>query len=503
MGSESVTKVEHRDGSRFGWRAARHAAAWRRAAATVLGLALMLPALAGCSSWISTLDQTGSVPEARRTTEQLTPAQREHRRILASYGGAYKDARLEAMIAGMVDRLVAASERPDLRYKVTILNSPAINAFALPTGDLYVTRGLIALANDGSELASVLAHEMAHVLARHAAIREDQARRVAMAGAAAAEPSDTTGALAIAKTKLALASFSRAQEFEADGIGVGIAARSGYDPHGAPRILGAMGRFAGLRSASSADQRSLDFLSSHPATPERIENALANARSQRAGERDRAEFLTAVDGLVYGEDPIEGFVRGRRFLHPKLGFAFTAPEGFTLENTAQAVLGSRDGGDQALRLDVVRPPAEQTLAGYLNAGWIDNIEPGSVEETTAGGFPAVTASAKGDPWWFRVVVIRNGAEVYRFVYASKTRSAEVDRAFRESANSIRRLSLAEARNAKPLRLRVVTVRPGDSIDKLAARMALIDHQIERFRVLNGLSATDTVKPGDRVKIVVE
>nr|WP_245431321.1 M48 family metalloprotease [Rhodoplanes roseus] len=487
--------VADRDGGRFGWRGAK---------ARLAALGLLVLALPGCSSWITTLDQTGSLPEPRRSaTEVLTPAQREHRRILASYGGAYHDARLEGMIAGMVDRLVAASERPDLRYKVTILNSPAINAFALPTGELYVTRGLIGLAGDGSELASVLAHEMAHVLARHAAIREDQARRVAMATAATADPTDTTGALALAKTKLALASFSRAQEFEADGIGVGIAARSGYDPHGAPRILTAMGRFAGLRSASGTDPRSLDFLSSHPATPERIENALANARQHAAGERDRAEFLAAIDGLVYGEDPIEGFVRGRRFLHPKLGFAFTAPEGFTLENTAQAVLGSRDGGDQALRLDIVRPPADQSLTNYLNAGWIENIEPGSVEETTAGGFPAVTATAKGDPWWFRIVVVKNGAEVYRFVFATKTRTAEIDRAFRESAGSIRRLSLAEARNAKPLRLRIVTVRAGDTVEKLAGRMALIDRQVERFRVLNGLGPTDAPKPGDRVKIVVE
>lgn len=465
-------------------------------------LALTLP---GCSSWIATLDdQTGSVAAPRReTAAPLTPAQREHRRILASYGGTYHDARLEPMIAGMVEKLVAASERPDLRYRVTILNSPSINAFALPTGDLYVTRGLIGLANDSAELAAVLAHEMAHVLARHAAIREDQARRVAMASAAAADPADTTGALALAKTKLALASFSRAQEFEADGIGVGIASRSGYDPHGAPRILAAMGRFSALRSASGTDPRSLDFLSSHPATPERIENALANARQHNPGERDRAAFLAAVDGLVYGEDPVEGFVRGRRFLHPKLGFTFTAPEGYTLENTAQAVVGSRDGGDQALRLDIVRPPADQSLTAYLNAGWIENIEPGSVEETTAGGFPAVTATAKGDPWWFRIVLVKNGAEVYRFVFASRSRNAEIDRGFRESAGSIRRLSLAEARNAKPLRLRVVTVRSGDTVEKLAGRMALIDRQVERFRVLNGLGPTDTVRPGDRIKIVVE
>ncbi|MFD2184336.1 M48 family metalloprotease [Rhodoplanes azumiensis] len=483
----------------------RNSARWRGARARLVAALLLGLALPGCSSWIATLDdQTGSTAQPRRAAvaEPLTPAQREHRRILASYGGAYRDAKLEATLAGLVDKLVAASERPDLRYKVTILNSPAVNAFALPTGDLYVTRGLIGLANDTSEVAAVLAHEMAHVLARHAAIREDQARRVAMASAAA-DPTDTTGALALAKTKLALASFSRAQEFEADGIGVGIASRSGYDPHGAPRILAAMGRFSALRSASGSDPRSLDFLSSHPATPERIENALANARQHPAGSRDRDAFLAAIDGLVYGEDPIEGFVRGRRFIHPKLGFAFTAPDGFTLENTAQAVLGSRAGGDQALRLDIVRPAADQSLTGYLNAGWIENIEPGSVEETSAGGFEAVTATAKGDPWFFRIVLVKNGAEVYRFVFASKTRTPEIDRAFRESVGSIRRLSLAEARNARPLRLRVVTVRPSDTVDKLAGRMALLDRQVERFRVLNGLGPTDTVKPGDKVKIVVE
>src|SRR6185436_2877190 len=121
-------------------------------------------------------------------------------------------------------------ERPDQHYKITVLNSPAINAFALPSGQLYVTRGLITLANDASELASVLSHEMAHVIAQHATIREDRARQVALVTRVfdnlGSDPETT--ALALAKSKLALASFSRAQEFEADGIGVGIAARAGY-----------------------------------------------------------------------------------------------------------------------------------------------------------------------------------------------------------------------------------------------------------------------------------
>src|SRR3984885_13707826 len=115
-----------------------------------------------------------------RAVAQSPAADREHERILASYGGSYDDPKLEALIGQTVDRLVAASDRPDQAYKVTILNSGAVNAFALPTGQLYVTRGLVALACDTSELSSVLSHEMAHVLAKHAAIREDQARQAAI-----------------------------------------------------------------------------------------------------------------------------------------------------------------------------------------------------------------------------------------------------------------------------------------------------------------------------------
>ncbi len=176
---------------------------------------------------------------------------------------------------------------------MTILNSPAINAFALPTGQLYITRGLIALANDTSELSSVLSHEMAHVIARHAAIREDQARQAAIVSRVVTDigADPELSALALARSKLTLASFSRAQEFEADGIGVGIAARAGFDPFGAVRFLTSMERNAALRATRSRnDPRSLDFLSSHPATPERVQNAQANARqftSPGAGERDR------------------------------------------------------------------------------------------------------------------------------------------------------------------------------------------------------------------------
>src|SRR6185295_10942482 len=212
-----------------------------------------------------------------------------------------------------------------------------------------------------------------------------------------------THALALAKSKIALATFSRSQELEADGIGVGIAARAGYDPFGAVRFLSSLGRQADLRPANQTanDARMPDFLSSHPATPERVRTAQINARQFSApggGERDRAVYLAGINGMLYGEDPSEGFARGRRFLHPRLGFTFTAPENFTLDNTAQAVLGVKDGGGQALRLDVVRVPAEQPLGEYLTSGWIEGIETGSVEELGINGFQAATAIAKGDMW---------------------------------------------------------------------------------------------------------
>jgi predicted Zn-dependent protease len=392
-----------------------------------------------------------------------------------------------------------------------MLNSQSINAFALPTGQLYVTRGLVALANDESELASVLAHEMGHVVARHAAIREEQAKQAALVGRVVTDviSDPEVGALALAKSKLALASFSRAQEFEADAIGIGIASRAGYDPYGAVRFLTSMEHNAELKpqqNGAAIDPRAPDFLSSHPATPERISNAQANARQYTgpaSGGREKQAYLSGIDGIVFGEDPSEGFVRGRRFLHPRLGFTFTAPEGFTLENTAQAVLGVKHGGGQALRLDVVRVPSEQTLAGYLTSGWIENIDAGTVEDVTINGFAGATAAAKGDQWDFRLYAVRFGSDVYRFIFASKHRTPESDHVFRDSIGTFRRMSLAEIEDAKPLRLQVVTVGPNDTVEKLAGRMALADRQLERFRVLNGLEPGERLKSGSEVKIVVE
>jgi len=468
--------------------------------------------LAGCGDMgrFQTAITPPAAPAKPSRTITATPAsEREHERILSSYGGAYDDPRLETLVSKTVDRLVAASDRPDQAYKVTILNSGAVNAFALPTGQLYVTRGLIALASDTSELSSVLSHEMAHVLSKHAAMREDQARQAAIVARVVSDMSNDPEitAFTLAKSKLTMANFSRDQELQADEMGVGISARAHFDPYGASRFLTSMERNAELKAGrTSLDPRAQDFLSSHPATPERVSRAEAAASqysSPENAERDREDYLGAIDNIVYGEDPSEGFVRGRRFLHPKLGFTFQAPEAFTLDNTAQAVIGVREGGTQAMRFDVVRVPPEQTLGDYLNSGWMESVDKSATEELTINGFPAASTVAKGDQWQFKVYALRVGADVYRFIFASHQNTTESERNARETVNSFRKLTLEEIQAARPLRIKIITVQPGDTVESLSHRMAGVDHPMERFRILNGLDARAQVKVRDKVKVVVD
>jgi predicted Zn-dependent protease len=476
-------------------------------------LAALLFLLAGCTTF--DFDQVATFGDLTKTQDDiaatLPPEQRkEHQRLVSAYGGIYQAPALEALINDTVDRLVKASERPDLKYRVVLLNSPAINAFALPSGTLYVTRGLVALANDTSELSSVLSHEMAHVIARHAAIRDDQVRQAVLVSRVISDVLNDAdlGALSLARSRATLATFSRGQELEADAVGVGISARAGFDPFGASRFLTTMGRYAALRGAAFGRDPSgpIDFLSSHPSTPERVSIAVANARQYAAPEdveRDRRTFLEAMDGMVYGDDPKEGFVRGRRFFHPKLGFTFSAPEGFALENTPQAVLGATASGREALRLDTARVSALQTLESYLASGWIDGVDKESVESLVVNGFPAATAIARGSQWSFRLYAIRFGTDVYRLVFAARTLDPVTDEKFRTAATTFRRVPIDEASEARPLRIRTVRVARGDTVDKLARRMTVPDRAIERFLVLNGLARNAALKPGDYVKIVVE
>ncbi|MFC3690814.1 M48 family metalloprotease [Chenggangzhangella methanolivorans] len=472
-------------------------------------------ALAGCSSMNSERaapQATAAVPAAAPKVAPPPPSAvtQEQARIASAYGGVYQNGRLEAHLNAIADRLAATSERPDLRYKVTLLNSPLINAFALPNGNLYVTRGLLAVANDSSEVAAVLAHEMAHVTARHALQRADEERKALLVSRVVSDvlQDQQAGQVALAKGKLSLASFSRSQELEADRIGVQNIARAGFDPYGASRFLLSMGRQADLRIAAlgqKPSQPGLDFTATHPSTPERVQLAVSSARQIGApgiGERDRDGYLTAIDGMTYGDDPSQGFARGRTFLHPRLGFSFVAPEGFAFDNGAEALLGVSPDG-RALRMDAAKLAIGQSLDGYVQENWIDGTEPGPVERLDLNGMEAVTVLAKGREWTFRFAAIRLGPDVYRLIFAARDLTPAIDGGFRESLMTFRRLAQAEIDAARPLRLDVARVREGDTEATIAGRMAVSDRAVERFAVLNGLAPGETLRAGERVKVIDE
>lgn len=435
----------------------------------------------------------------------------QHKELLAQFGGEYQAPAAERYLDAILAKLAQSSETPgQTAYKVTILNTPVVNAFALPSGNLYVTRGLLALAGDASEAAAVMAHEIAHVTLRHSALRAEKEREAAVISQAATViQSRQKGEEERSKQRLSVASFSRQQELDADETGVKVIARAGYDPYGASRFLTALGRSSELRAAlygKRKDSMGFDIMSTHPSTPERVARAVGVARQISApgiGQRDRAGYLAAINGVAFGDDPMEGYVRDRKFTHPRLRFAFTAPEGFLLENSSEAVFGVRQADNEALRLDTVRNPQFGSLEAYVNSGWVDGLLSSSVRKLDINGLPAVTAVARAGEWNFRLAVIQSGDYLYRLIYAAKTLTDQSEKEFMDSIMTFRRLSPEEAREAHGLKISVISAGLGDTAESLATHMTTPNRPLEYFRLLNGLDEGEQVVSGERYKIVTE
>ena len=476
--------------------------------------------LAGCQA-LSSLSTSGSIKESAfrpsetpvtvdsvsRNDRLAELARAQHPRILATYGGEYSDPKLERMVAKVVGNLTTVSGNPGQAYRITILNSPNVNAFALPGGYLYVTRGLLALANDSAELAAVVAHEMGHVTANHGLQRQQKEAEEVLATKVVTDVlgQNPTANMALIRGKLRLAQFSRNQELEADAIGIRTSGQAGFDPYAAGRFLQSMSAYTDFRAVSGATDASLDFLASHPNAPQRIELAQRHARQvgqAGQGARDRDSFLAGIDGLLYGDTPEEGYVRGNTFLHPRLGISFSVPPGFVIDNSASAVTATGPG-ELAVRFDGVALNSRTQLADYIRSGWVAGLDPNSVRTLTINGNEAASARAAADGWKFDITVIRAGGQVYRLLTAAPTASDQLEATAQTVGGSFKLLSARDKANLKPLRIRVVTVKPGQTVGSIAASMVGVDRKLELFRVLNALSPGATVSAGDKVKIITD
>jgi len=435
-----------------------------------------------------------------------------HPKILKAYGGIYEDEKLGAYIAGVTMRIARASDLPDIPYTVSVLDSPVVNAFALPGGYVYVTRGLLALANSEAEVAGVLGHEIGHVAARHSAQRHSAAVGSQILGAVLGAVTGSSAASQVfgMGAQGVLASYSRDQEFEADSLGVRYLTRAGYDPDAQAAFLDHLAAETALQAKltnQDYDAAAANWLASHPATAERVARAHSlAAQTGRAGEGDegREVYLRAIDGMLYGDRPEEGVVREGHFLHPGLKFRFDAPQGFHLQNTPQAVWAF--GPDKSvMKFDMGKKPPQQDIVDYLTRDWARQVQLEGLERLSVNGMTAASGWTRLQNRRARIVAIDGGkGRVFRFLAGTLQEvGTRHDAAIAASIRSFRLMSEAEAKAVKPLRIRTLQVRAGDTVSKLARRMAYDTAREERFRVLNGLEAGEELRAGTRVKVVAE
>jgi predicted Zn-dependent protease len=435
----------------------------------------------------------------------------QHPKMVQEFGGDYADQDLQAYVSRVGQSLARKSELPNLTFTFTVLDSPIVNAFALPGGYVYVSRGLLALARTEAELASVLGHEIGHVTARHSAERYGQSLAVGIAsvglgvfaGDLASQAGQTLGTIA-------LRSYSRDQELESDTLGIRYMARAGYDTDAAASFLSKMYAHSRLQAqlagkAEAADDFSI--LQTHPRTLDRVKLAKKKAAVQPVPEPVVGEdaYLRAIDGLIYGDNPAHGVVRGLKFIHPPLRFSFEVPPGFRLANAPNYVLAEGPEGAFIL-FDRAPERYRGPMTAYLRDVWaesdLENLERITVNnmEAATGRLRVTSRSGERD---LRGLAIRYDENtIYRFLFVTPVnKTARFAEPFRRTTYSFQRLSKREAAAVKPQRIRLHTVRPGESAADIAEHMSVESARLEHLLVLNGLSSGREVKPGDVMKII--
>jgi predicted Zn-dependent protease len=480
--------------------------------------------LAGTSMLVTGCMQATSPATGRTFSTNVTEAQEnqigaeEHPKILQEFGGPYDEKpALNTYIDSVGQFVAATAERQDVKYTFTVLNSSDINAFALPGGYVYVTRDLLGLAVNEAEVAGVLGHEIGHVNARHTAERMGQQQKAQIGVLAGVLLGAVLGGEQGAQmggqfgTEIAqnyLGKYSQDQEFEADSLGVRYLKRATYDPQAMASFLSALNADTHLEARLAGNEAAAESYSmkqSHPRTADRVQQAINQAGPTAPGAMlARNEYLTKIDGIMWGENPEDGVVKGREFIHPSLRFTFTAPPGFKLQNQPSQVVGQGDGG--AMIFDMA-PKGVGDLVTYVQSQWNPKAKISDLQRININGMEAATGIAQGtvsnQPATFRLIAVRfPDNHVYRFLFAAPTnRFQAMDSAFGATANSFRQLAANEATGYKPMRIRVVEVKPGDTIDSLAASMVVPDAKVDWFKVLNRLDQGQPLQAGQLVKIV--
>jgi predicted Zn-dependent protease len=425
--------------------------------------------------------------------------------------GVVDNAELQQYVQSMGSALAAVSHRPALNWHFTVVNSPVVNAFAIPGGYIYLTRGILAYLNNEAELAGVMGHEIGHVTARHSVqqITRQQLAQVGLGIGGVISPTfGRFGNLTQGSLNLVFLRFSRDNEREADRLGVEYAARAGYDPREISNFFDVLGRLSEV-----GDRETIPgWLSTHPDPPERVTTTRELAQQwiqslELTPDKmtiDRDAHLRAIDGIVYGDNPREGFVEDNRFYHPELQFQITFPAGWQIENTQSAVLAIDPRQMAQIQLTLAEVPDGTKADDYVRQLSANGMKPQSSEHVSINGHPAtlgaysvqtqtgsvaaLAAFIEFGEKLVQVVGITNDFRAYRTVLESSIRSFD-------------RISARRILDVQPDRLKIYTAVQGDTLRSISARLNNPRVTVDQLGILNRMAVDAPVTPGRLIKTV--
>jgi predicted Zn-dependent protease len=424
--------------------------------------------------------------------------------------GVYDNAELQRYVSDIGMRLARESHRPNLPWTFTIVDNSAINAFALPGGYIYITRGILPYLENEAELAGVLGHEIGHVTARHAAQQYTRATGggIGLLALSIFVPGARPfGDLASTGLGFLFLKYGRDDELQSDRLGLEYSSKSGWDPQGVPHFLTTLSRVDAM-----SERGVPNWLSTHPDPASRVVEAeplVAKFTSPTAAERNEEVYRRAIDGLVVGDNPKDGVVRGNAFLHPDLRFSIEFPEGWEVQNTPQQVAAREPGQPHYMLLQLVnqstsgRTIEDVATRSMRSAGFRQS----NGQQTTINGLDAYVGTYAGSLQGIGKVVMRaahvlQGRQVYILAgFAPQPSFEQIDPAITRSIESFRELNRDEADNVRPNRLDFYVARQGDTWQSIAARHGGLVRPTQ-LAIMNGYEVNVQPTPGDRLKIVV-
>ena len=441
--------------------------------------------------------------------QEIAIGQENHPQILAEMG-QYNEPELQRYVSDIGQKLAKTSERPNLPWTFTVVDQPVVNAFAVPGGFIYITRGILAYLDNEAQLVGVLGHEIGHVTARHSAQQYTRATggQLGLLALGIFVPgAQQFGQLGAQALGLLFLKYGRDDELQSDSLGAKYAASNGWDPRAVPGFLATLGRL------SEGSEKGLpNWLSTHPEPASRVDEVQGVVQQLTAGRSDfvtdRDEYLRRIDGIMFGDNPEQGIVRGNAFLHPSLRFRLDYPQSWLIQNTAQQVLAKAPDADVFIVLQLIQKPQgrnvqEVALSSMQGSGF----QAVSGDRTTINGLDSFVGVYQGQmeglgPVATRAAHIAHNNQIYLIAGIVPTQAfQQVDPAFVQTIRSFRPLSAAEAENIHPNRVDLYTVRAGDTWQSIAARSGgAVDAQT--LAVMNNLQAGAQPQPGSRIKIVV-